>query len=378
VSDGRCIFEGTFGDIHIPDVLTFLDMLGKTGTLEVRNGEDSRHLYLDDGELIFADSSLGHETLPGWLLRNGRISKQAMEDARANATDETKIVAELVKMGELDPSSLPASLRGLVLDIIYGLFDWEEGTFQFFLTAQAHGEKVVLRTSASNIIMEGSRRLDEGRRIRQVMPHDGFYPALAEADAPASVKLADVEEELLGHVNGKRSIADLVQLVEHDHFTTVGALHALLTTGFITVSEEPSDGAAADTGNGLSGDEAETARGIVEVFNNIFAGIHAKVVDVKGDPGRERFVATLKKQSFQKVGVFEGVSFSPDGRLPTEALLKNVATIAEEGRIQRLKGTMDRLLAQQVLQLDNSYPREQKHAVSELITREKERLPQGL
>ena len=28
MSDGRCIFEGTFGDIHIPDVLTFLDMLG--------------------------------------------------------------------------------------------------------------------------------------------------------------------------------------------------------------------------------------------------------------------------------------------------------------------------------------------------------------
>lgn len=377
MSDGRCIFEGKFGDIHIPDVLTFLDMLGKTGTLEVCHEQGVRHLYFDDGELVFADSTLPHESLPGWLVRNGKISKQAVEDARTAASEEARIVGELVKMGELDPSGLPAALRGLVLDIIYGLFDWEEGTFAFALTDQAHDEKVVLRTSASNIIMEGSRRLDEGRRIRQVLPHDDLYPALASGEAPASVKLADVEEELLGHVNGKRSIADLVQLVEHDHFTIVGALHALLTTGFVTVSEEPARAEAAG-GNGLSGDEAETARGIVEVFNNIFAGIHSKVVGVKGDSGRERFAATLKKQSFQKVGVFEGVSFSPDGRLPTDALLRNVATIEEEGRIQRLKGTMDRLLAQQVLQLDNSYPREEKHAVSELITREKERLPQGL
>ncbi len=377
MSHGRCIFEGSFGDIHIPDVLTFLDMLGKTGTLEVRHGDDLRRLYLSEGEIVFADSILGHETLAGWLLRNGRVSKQALQDARQAASEEAKAISELVKMGELDPSGLPASLRALVLDIIYGLFDWEEGRFQFDITEQAHGEKVVLRTSASNIIMEGTRRLDESRRTRLVIPHDEVYPCPA-GETPASVKLADVEEELLGHVNGKRSIADLVQLVEHDHFTTVGALHALLTTGFISISEKPMKGDAAGAANGLSADEADAARGIVDVFNNIFAGIHAKVVGVKGDPGRERFVATLKKQSFQKVGLFDGVSFAADGRLPAETVLRNVASTEQEGRIQRLKGTMDRLLAQQVLQLDNSYPREEKHEVSELITREKERLPQGL
>jgi len=377
VSQGRCIFEGSFGDIHIPDVLTFLDMLGKTGTLEVRHGDDLRHLYLAEGEIVFADSTFSHESLAGWLLRNGRISKQALQDARQAASEEAKAISELVKMGELDPSGLPASLRALVLDIIYGLFDWEEGRFQFEITEQAHDEKVVLRTSASNIIMEGTRRLDESRRTRLVIPHDEVFPCPA-GETPASVKLADVEEELLGHVNGKRSIADLVQLVEHDHFTTVGALHALLTTGFISISEKPMKGDAAGAANGLSGDEADAARGIVDVFNNIFAGIHEKVVGVKGGPGRERFVATLKKQSFQKVGLFDGVCFAADGRLPAETVLRNVASTEQEGRIQRLKGTMDRLLAQQVLQLDNSYPREEKHEVSELITREKERLPQGL
>ena len=68
--------------------------------------------------------------------------------------------------------------------------------------------------------------------------------AHAGGDPPAAVKLADVEEELLGLADGRKTIADLVQLVEHDHFTVVGALHALLTTGFISVSKEPMAGGA--------------------------------------------------------------------------------------------------------------------------------------
>ena len=375
MSDERAIFEGRLGEINVPDVLTFLDMLGKTGTLEVRHEDAVRRLYWDSGEICFADSTIASETLPGWLQLNGQVSPEAVQDARKAAEQEEGIVAELVKMGELDPSGLPKALRGLVLDIVYALFEWDAGRFAFSLTDEAHAEKVVLRTSCSNIIMEGSRRLDEWRRIRQVFTSDEVYPCTAAGEPPASVKLSDVEEELLGHVDGKKTVSELVQVTGHDHFTTLTALHALLTTGFITIS---TDGPVSSPGgNGLDGDEAQVASTIVDVFNNIFAGIHQRVAEVKGDPGREKFKATLKKPSFQKAGVFQGIAFGDDGRLPADAVLRNVAGV-EEQRIQRLKGSMDRLLAQQVLQVDTSYPREAKHAVSELISKEKERLPQEL
>jgi hypothetical protein len=282
-------------------------------------------------------------------------------------------------MGEMEPRVLPRALRGLVLDIVYGLFQWDEGEFRFLVTELPHAERVVLRTSVSNIIMEGSRRLDEWRRIRAVFPHDEVFPYPAEGDSPASVKLAPVEEETLGHVDGKRTVAEIVRLVQRGHFTCLSALHALLTTGFIAVSDQPRAAPPSALGGaGLSPEEERTARAIVNVFNNIFAGIHERVLSVKGDAGRERFTATLAKPTFQKAGLFQGLSFQPDGRLPADPLLGNVAALASEQRLQRLKGTMDRLLAQQVLQMDNSYPREDKNAISELISREKERLPSGL
>ncbi|MHC5033374.1 MAG: DUF4388 domain-containing protein, partial [Planctomycetota bacterium] len=217
--EGSCIFEGRFGDIQIPDVLTFLDMLGKTGTLEVERRGQTRRLFWDSGEIVFAESTLPEESLPGWLVRNGSVSPEAVEVARGEASGEEDLVGQLIQMGEMEPRVLPRALRGLVLDIVYGLFQWDEGEFRFLVTELPHAERVVLRTSVSNIIMEGSRRLDEWRRIRAVFPHDEVFPCPAEGDSPASVKLAPVEEETLGHVDGKRTVAEIVRLVQRGHFT---------------------------------------------------------------------------------------------------------------------------------------------------------------
>jgi len=374
-----CIFEGRFGEIHIPDLLTFLDMIGKTGMLEVRRDEESKRVFWDGGSIVFADSTNPDEQMGGYLLRNGWVSREALHMAREEAgDDERKLVAVLIREGELAPGRLPKAVRSLVLDIVYSLFDWDEGSFRFVVESEHHPEKVTLRTSVSNIIMEGSRRLDEWRRFRDVFPSDDLHPHPKADETPASVKLAPIEEEILGHVDGRRSIAQLIQLVDHDQFTTLSALHALLTAGFIGVSREPVEAAgaasAATGGNGLSGEEAEAASSILEAFNNIFAGIHERVLAVKGEQGRERFSATLSKASFQKVGVFNGVQFTEEGRLPDAPVLENVAQLPSDERLSRLKGSMDRLLAQQVLQMDTSYPTEEKKAISDLIAREKSRI----
>ena len=61
MSAGRCIFQGEFGEVRIPDLLTFLDMLGKTGTLEVRRGQDFKRIWWERGEIVFADSAAPSE-----------------------------------------------------------------------------------------------------------------------------------------------------------------------------------------------------------------------------------------------------------------------------------------------------------------------------
>lgn len=375
MSQGRIIFQGEFGEILIPDILTFLDMIGKTGTLSVTREGERKRIFWDRGEIAFADSSVRDEQISDYLCLNGWIDAAAREAVKPNAERPDDLIKSLLRSGALEPAVLPKALKLLVLDIVYSLFDWHEGSFTFEITPAAYGEKVVLKTSVSNIIMEGTRRMDEWQRIREYFPTNDVYPIPVANPPEVAVKLPPMEAEVLERIDGRSNIRDIVRQVEHDLFSVLNALLTLQNAGLI--SSSPSPVAAPPPlppGHGLSGAQLSAARSIVDAFGNIFAGIHERIIRAKGSAGAQQFGATIQKGSFQKSGLFSGVSFLADGRLPTDTILKNLGDVPEDERLARLKGTLDRLLAQQVLQLDTSYGPEEKKAVSELIAREKERL----
>jgi hypothetical protein len=295
--------------------------------------------------------------------------------SRATARTEHAVVGLLVRDGSLEPSVLLRATKSLVLDTVYSLFEWTTGTFGFDITSEPHPERVTLKTSVSNIIVEGCRRLDEWQRIRECFASEDVHPARATSPGGTSVKLPPAEQEILGWVDGRRSVAEIVHCVSRDAFTVLGALLTLRNAGLIEVSAEAVVPPAAAVGTGpLHESEALAAAEIVAAFNNIFRGMHSRISTVKGQTGIARFAATLQKDAFQRVGIFNGVQFASDGTVPPAVVLQNVAELPDDDRISRVKGSFDRLLAQQVLQMDTSYPPEDKKAISELISKEKSRL----
>jgi hypothetical protein len=375
MSTQRSIFQGEFGEILIPDLLTFLDMLGKTGSLEVRRDEVTKRIHWHQGEIVFADSTDPLESFGEYLLRNGWVTREQLDTARAACKRDSDLVKNLIRGGALRPDLLPKSERSLVLDIVYSIFEWKSGTFRFILTPEPHAEKVVLKTSVSNIIMEGSRRLDEWTRIRQSFSSDEIFPHVVSGQAATTLQLPPIELDVLAQVDGQKTIADIVGSVEHDQFTVLNALLTLHSAGVIAVSDAP---VAEEVEDGaLSAEQRAAVTQLIEGYNNIFASLLERVRRIKGEEAATRFDATLGQPSFQRGGAFAGLTFTADGRLPLQAVLGNVARMPDDGRVAKLKGSLDRLLAKQVLMLDTTYPPSEKQAISELIAREKERMGQN-
>jgi hypothetical protein len=373
MSTQRSIFSGEFGEILIPDLLTFLDMLGRTGTLELHRGDVTKRIHWNQGEIVFADSTDPGEHIGEYLLRNGWISAEGLKAARAKAKSDADLVKHLIRDGTLRTDLLPKSERSLVLDIVYSIFEWRDGTFRFVVTPEPHSERVVLKTSVSNIIMEGSRRLDEWARIRDVFKTGESYPRRAQGGMPASLQLPPPEQDVLNQVDGRRTVTDIVQAVEHDQFTVLNALLTLSSAGLVTMHAAPAEAAEAPAG-AVSTDQHAQMTEILQAFNNIFESLLERVRRIKGDEGATRFAQTLQQPTFQRGGAFAGAAFTPEGRLPAEPVLANVASLPEDERVSKLKGSLDRLLAKQVLMLDTSIPPGEKQAISELIAREKARL----
>jgi len=385
MASDRIIFQGEFGEILIPDLLTFLDMLGKTGSLEVTRNDITKRIFWSDGEIVFADSTQQDEQIGDYLVRNGWVSREALAKARDAGGSADALIMTLIRNGDLQAQILPRTVKSLVLDIVYSIFEWKEGTFRFVLTGEAHAERVVLKTSVSNIIMEGSRRLDEWNRIRSTFASDDVRLAPASVGDSTLAQLSPVEIDVLDGVDGQRTIADIVSVVEHDQFSVLNALLTLYGLGLIrkvtplTPVAKPAPAPAATaaapaSGNGLSADEHAVAAEIVGAFNNIFADLHDRIERLKGTAGLSRFAEALEQDTFQRSAILAGVKFAQDGRLSEETIVRNLSPLPAAERLQKLRGSLDRLLARQVLQLDTTYPAAEKQAFSELIAREKARI----
>src|ERR1700736_2755877 len=164
----RPIFEGDLRRIQIADVLSFVAMIRGSGKLLLRQARLERTLHWKDGEIVFASSNSPDQSLGQFLLRNGKVTQEQYEESQRRVGPNMRHGKVLVQMGLISPNDLWWGLQNQALEIIYSLFNWNEGSFSFVEAAEEIlSERIALSINTSGAIMEGIRRLDETVRIRE-------------------------------------------------------------------------------------------------------------------------------------------------------------------------------------------------------------------
>src|SRR5436305_12720027 len=105
------------------------------------------------------------------LLRNGKLTQQQYEESKRRVTAATRHGKLLVQMGAISPKDLWWGVKNQALEILYSLFSWKDGFFDFTDGVDdLANERIVLSINTAGMIMEGIRRLDESARIREKVP----------------------------------------------------------------------------------------------------------------------------------------------------------------------------------------------------------------
>ncbi len=141
--------SGRIDEVSIPDLLQLFHASKKSGILVLIDGAREAKIYLRKGMIVYAVIDDDHDIGP--------------------------------------------------LKSIYRLIGWEVGTFEL-MAADDQSFPVELEESTASILMEGSRQLDELRRLEATLPRKGERLELA---APLGPPLRELEAEAL----------DLLQLV---------------------------------------------------------------------------------------------------------------------------------------------------------------------
>jgi hypothetical protein len=213
------------------DLLQWLSLGQKTGTLVISNKRVEKKIFFRNGRVISSASNDPREYLGQFLMSHGYLSepelKKAMEVQQQSGILLGKI---LVMIDVINEPDLVRFMRLKAEEEIYDIFLWNDGDFYFVDDELPQMEMIPLQVDVTGIIMEGTRRVDEWARIRETIPNEAVIPQLIK-DVEYT-ELEEVEEPIVRAIDGKRTIAELVLESRSSAFTVSSTVSALVRHGF--------------------------------------------------------------------------------------------------------------------------------------------------
>lgn len=169
---------GNLRTMQLEELLQWLSQSRKTGTLEIKTDKVEKKVFFRDGQIVSTASTRPEEYLGHFLVSHGLISETALAKAMELQEATGMLLGKILVTKEiLKESDLHQMLKLKSEESIYDIFSWPEGDFQFLddvLPSASSMVPMVLDITA--ILMEGVQRVDEFRRIRQLIPSQDAIP----------------------------------------------------------------------------------------------------------------------------------------------------------------------------------------------------------
>ncbi len=281
----------------VSDLLQFLAAGKKTGLLKCSHAKVVKGIYFENGSIVGSSTNDPGEYLGQVLIHYGKITESqlqaAMEIQRGGDQVQTRIsdvqspggkevsspksqasspagkevsgsksqasspggkeVASnksqasshtparlgqiLVAQGLLTDAEVSKVLRIRTLDIIYDLFIWKEGHFEFYFEGPLPADFTRVNVEVNRVIMEGAYRADEFTRYRTLIPSDRTVMELGTGWT-SSLGSGKETRELLYFLEKRMSVAEICYNMHSSSFEVYGQLYDLVQKGVARVAGE--------------------------------------------------------------------------------------------------------------------------------------------
>jgi uncharacterized protein DUF4388 len=235
--------SGNLRSMQPGDLLQWLSLGQKSGTLVVTSKSVQKRIFFKAGRVISSASNSPREYLGQFLISHGYLTEEelmkAMEVQHQSGILLGKILVMIEVIGEQDLQRL---MRLKAEEEIYEIFLWHDAEFHFIDDELPTMEMVPLQVDVTGIIMEGTRRVDEWTRIREVVPNDTVVPIIAR-----TIDINDLDEvqrTIANSIDGNRTIADIVLESRSSTFTVSSTIHTLIRSGHVRLVQAAAEKAA--------------------------------------------------------------------------------------------------------------------------------------
>jgi hypothetical protein len=347
--------RGSLARLALPDLLHELDAAGATGILSLTSGGARKALYLKDGRVVFGASNLPSDRLGEVLLREGKITPDENESSVRALAQGRRQGRVLVEMGALSPDELWWAVQTQVREIVFSVFQWDEGQFHFEESVLPEREKITVDLDVTSLVLEGVRRMDLAGVVRARHP-DG-YLVVERGDAPPEGLLHPWEEHVLTLVDGEKSVVELCHESEVGEGQTQKALYAFLCTGIVRARGRKVRALDQD----FVPEDSQLA--LLDSFNRMYRHVLAYMVKEVGPIAENVLAKYLNTVRESRPEVLSGVPLRKDGSLDEAAVERNLGRLAEDRRRPALVDALNELLYAELLAVKRTLGADHESAI---------------
>ncbi len=200
--------SGNFETFDLNSIFQLLSDDQKTGVLKVRNEDKKIRIYMKDGEIIYATGSHIKDRLGKVLIEQDIISPQRLKD----------------------------TIQQQIEFLIFNLFLWNQGEFEYEDAALNTKGMIVARINVVSLLLEASRKIDEIAVLKKQIPSDMLVYRLTgkiSGKDNDQVTLTAAELRIMGLVDGHRSLRQVIRDGGFDEYSGYKTVYSLLSSGLI-------------------------------------------------------------------------------------------------------------------------------------------------
>ena len=226
--------QGNLRDFAATEILQLLGTQKKTGCLTLEWNTERALVYVQEGRIVSTrrPGMSKDDPLLNFLLKIHRLSEEQYRGILTIQKESNRDLEDLLANGRyLETNELAGYVERQILDDLMRITRWENGTYRFDPNHKWPGTPLV-RLNIEGAMMEAARRVDEQRRFVSVFkdPHQ----LLGVMDLPdPSEPLSEEERELFGIIDGRHTVAEVVEAASLSEYEAYESLFRMLESKWL-------------------------------------------------------------------------------------------------------------------------------------------------
>ena len=231
--------QGTLTTMSVSDLLQFLAVGRKQGTLKFSHHKVVKGIFFENGVIVGSSTNDPKEYLGQKLIHYGKLTESQLQAAMEEQRNKggRRLGQILVDQRALTEEEVADVLKLRTLDIIYDLFIWKEAHFEFVVDDPLPPDFTRIDVEPTLVIMEGIYRADELTRYRTLIPSDRTVLELGSGWT-SSLSVGKEIRQLLYFVEKRMSVAEICYNMHASSFDVYAQLYDLVNKGLAVVAGE--------------------------------------------------------------------------------------------------------------------------------------------